>query len=74
MLANFHQIPRFWKFLVNFYQNSTHRNFLKFGFKFHVKSGQVPMGKIVPYLTLLLSIFLLEFLEPGKSPLLIKLF
>jgi hypothetical protein len=26
------------------------------------------MGKVVPYLKLLPSIFYLEFLEPGKSP------
>jgi hypothetical protein len=31
------------------------------------------MGKVVPYLKLFLSIFYLEFLEPDKSPILIKL-
>jgi hypothetical protein len=30
MLAKFHQIPRFWKFSVNFYRNSTHRKFPEF--------------------------------------------
>jgi hypothetical protein len=59
------EIPRIFSKL---YRDPTQRNFLKFLFKFHFNSGQVPMGKVVPYLELFPSIFSLEFLEPVRSP------
>jgi hypothetical protein len=48
------------------YSNPTHRTFPKFSFEFHFKSGQVPLGKDVPCLELLPSIFYLKFLEPAR--------
>jgi hypothetical protein len=48
------------------YSNPTHRTFPKFSFEFHLKSGQVPMGKDVPCLELFPSIFYLKFLEPAR--------
>jgi hypothetical protein len=68
MLAKFHQILRFWKFSVNFYRTSTHRNFPEFLFKFYFESGEISIRKDVPYLNLFLSIFYLKFLDLGKSP------
>jgi hypothetical protein len=67
MLAKFHQILRFWKFSIIFYRNSTHRNFPEFWFKFYFESVEISIRKVVPYPKLFLSIFYLEFLEPGKS-------
>jgi hypothetical protein len=67
MLAKFHQILRFWKFSVNFYQNSTHRNFPEFWFKSYFESGEISIRKVVPYPKFFLSIFYLEFLEHVKS-------
>jgi hypothetical protein len=67
MLAKFHQIPRFWKFSVNFYRNSTHKNFPEFLFKSYFESGGISMSKAITYLKPFPSIFYLEFLEPDKS-------
>jgi hypothetical protein len=53
---------------VNFYRNSTHRNFLRFCLKFHFEYGEFSIRRVVPYLDLFPPIFYLEFLEPGSPP------
>jgi hypothetical protein len=52
---------------VNFYCNSTHRNFPEFWFKSSFESGEISIRKSVPYPKLFLSTFYLEFLEQGKA-------
>jgi hypothetical protein len=52
---------------VNFYRNSTHRNFPEFWIKSSFESGEISIRKSVPYPKLFLSTFYLEFLEQGKA-------
>jgi hypothetical protein len=68
MLAKFHQILRFWKFSVNFYRNSTHRNFPEFWFESYFETGENSIRKVVPYPKLFLSIFYLELWSLVSPP------
>jgi hypothetical protein len=57
-------VPR--KSSIKFHWNSNFRSFSEFLFKFHFKSGEVPIRKVLPYLKSFTTIFYFKNFEPEK--------
>jgi hypothetical protein len=54
------------KFQEEILLNSEPRNFSEFLFEIHLKYGEVPMEKVLPFFKTFTTIFYFKLFEPGK--------